>query len=91
MSRKPNRPLRPPLKKKSDAIEILDRDPRESRGGQRGEGAPRDEDAQPSRKDAHLNVDPRGPRTPRPPRPAGAQAPRRPRIEGDPVRHPEAH
>ena len=28
MSRKPNRPLRPPLKKKSDAIEILDRDPR---------------------------------------------------------------
>jgi 23S rRNA pseudouridine2605 synthase len=91
MSRKPNRPLRPPLKKKSDAIEILDRDLRESRGGQRGEGAPRDEDAQPSRKDAHLNVDPRGPRTPRPPRPAGAQAPRRPRIEGDPVRHPEAH
>ena len=91
MSRKPNRPLRPPLKKKSDAIEILDRDPRESRGGRRGEGAPRDEDAQPSRKDAHLNVDPRGPRTPRPPRPAGAQAPRRPRIEGDPVRHPEAH
>ncbi|HRO37005.1 23S rRNA pseudouridine(2605) synthase RluB [Thauera sp.] len=91
MSRKPNRPLRPPLKKKSDAIEILDRDPRESRGGQRGEGAPRDEDAQPSRKDAHLNVDPRGPRTPRPPRPAGAQAPRRPRIEGDPVRHPDAH
>jgi len=91
MSRKPNRPLRPPLKKKSDAIEILDRDPRESRGGQRGEGPPRDEDAQPSRKDAHLNVDPRGPRTPRPPRPAGAQAPRRPRIEGDPVRHPEAH
>lgn len=91
MSRKPNRPLRPPLKKKSDAIEILDRDLRESRGGQRGEGAPRDEDAQPSRKDAHLNVNPRGPRTPRPPRPAGAQAPRRPRIEGDPVRHPEAH
>ena len=91
MPRKPNRPLRPPLKKKSDAIEILDRDLRESRGGQRGEGAPRDEDAQPSRKDAHLNVDPRGPRTPRPPRPAGAQAPRRPRIEGDPVRHPEAH
>lgn len=91
MSRKPNRPLRPPLKKKSDAIEILDRDLRESRGGQRGEGAPRDEDAQPSRKDAHLNVDPRGPRTPRPPRPAGAQAPRRPRIEGDRVRHPEAH
>jgi 23S rRNA pseudouridine2605 synthase len=29
MSRKPNRPLRPPLKKKSDAIEILDRDPRD--------------------------------------------------------------
>ena len=91
MSRKPNRPLRPPLKKKSDAIEILDRDPRESRGGQRGEGAPRDEDAQPSRKDAHLNADPRGPRTPRPPRPAGAPASRRPRIEGDPARHPEAH
>ncbi|ENO82351.1 pseudouridine synthase, partial [Thauera aminoaromatica S2] len=61
MSRKPNRPLRPPLKKKSDAIEILDRDPRESRGA-------RDDDAQPGRKDAHLNADPRGPRTPRPPR-----------------------
>ena len=91
MSPKPNRPLRPPLKKKSDAIEILDRDPRESRGGRRGEGAPRDEDAQPSRKDAHLNVDPRGPRTPRPPRAGGAPAPRRPRIEGDPARHPEAH
>ena len=91
MSRKPNRPLRPPLKKKSDAIEILDRDPRESRGGQRGEAAPRDGDAQPSHKDAHLNADPRGPRTPRPPRAGGAPAPRRPRIEGDPARHPEAH
>ncbi|MDI3513405.1 MAG: rRNA synthase, partial [Rhodocyclaceae bacterium] len=77
MPRKPNRPLRPPLKKKSDAIEILDRDPRESRG-RRGEGAPRDEDAQPSRKDAHLSADPRGPRTPRAPRPGGAApAPRR--------------
>ena len=84
MSRKPNRPLRPPLKKKSDAIEILDRDPRESRGA-------RDDDAQPGRKDAHLNADPRGPRTPRPPRAGGAPAPRRPRIEGDPVRHPDAH
>ena len=85
MSRKPNRPLRPPLKKKSDAIEILDRDPRASRSGSR------DEDAQPSRKDAHLNADPRGPRAPRPPRAGGAPAPRRPRIEGDPVRHPDAH
>jgi len=77
--------LRPPLKKKSDAIEILDRDPRASRSGSR------DEDAQPSRKDAHLNADPRGPRAPRPPRAGGAPAPRRPRIEGDPVRHPDAH
>lgn len=85
MSRKPNRPLRPPLKKKSDAIEILDRDPRASHSGSR------DEDAQPSRKDAHLNADPRGPRAPRPPRAGGAPAPRRPRIEGDPVRHPDAH
>lgn len=85
MSRKPNRPLRPPLKKKSDAIEILDRDPRASHSGSR------DEDAQPSRKDAHLNADPRGPREPRPPRAGGAPAPRRPRIEGDPVRHPDAH
>jgi len=91
MPHKPNRPLRPPLKKKSDAIEILDRDPRESRS-RRGEGAPRDEDAQPSRKDAHLSADPRGPRTPRPQRAGGAApAPRRPRIEGDPARHPEAH
>ncbi len=90
MPRKPNRPLRPPLKKKSDAIEILDRDPRESRD-RRARGV-RDEDAQPSRKDAHLNADPRGPRTPRAARGAGgAPAPRRPRIEGDPARHPEAH
>ena len=51
MSRKPNRPLRPPLKKKSDAIEILDRDPRDTRD-RRTEGASRDEDAQPERKDA---------------------------------------
>jgi 23S rRNA pseudouridine2605 synthase len=91
MPRKPNRPLRPPLKKKSDAIEILDRDPRDTRD-RRTEGASRDEDAQPERKDAHLNADPRGPRTPRAPRAAGGPpAPRRPRIEGDPVRHPEAH
>lgn len=33
MPRKTNRPLRPPLKKKSDAIEILDRDPRAQREG----------------------------------------------------------
>ncbi|MCK6408913.1 23S rRNA pseudouridine(2605) synthase RluB [Thauera sp.] len=91
MPRKPNRPLRPPLKKKSDAIEILDRDPRDTRD-RRTEGASRDEDAQPERKDAHLNADPRGPRTPRAPRAGGvAPTPRRPRIEGDPVRHPEAH
>lgn len=91
MPRKPNRPLRPPLKKKSDAIEILDRDPRDTRD-RRAEGASRDEDAQPERKDAHLNADPRGPRTPRAPRAGGvAPAPRRPRIDGDPVRHPEAH
>lgn len=91
MPRKPNRPLRPPLKKKSDAIEILDRDPRDTRD-RRAEGASRDEDAQPERKDAHLNADPRGPRTPRAPRAGGvAPTPRRPRIEGDPVRHPEAH
>jgi 23S rRNA pseudouridine2605 synthase len=91
MPRKPNRPLRPPLKKKSDAIEILDRDPRDPRD-RRTEGASRDEDAQPERKDAHLNADPRGPRTPRAPRAGGvAPTPRRPRIEGDPVRHPEAH
>ncbi|HAG75904.1 MAG TPA: 23S rRNA pseudouridylate synthase B, partial [Thauera sp.] len=54
MSRKPNRPLRPPTKKKSDAIEILDRDPRADRR------AARDEEAQPSAPDAHLNADPRG-------------------------------
>ncbi|MFU2488360.1 23S rRNA pseudouridine(2605) synthase RluB [Thauera sp. WH-1] len=86
MSRKPNRPLRPPLKKKSDAIEILDRDPRAPR-----RGGHEDEDAQPRGKDAHLNADPRGPRTPRPPRAGGAPAPRGRRIEGDPARHPEAH
>ena len=70
MPPKPNRPLRPPLKKKSDAIEILDRDPRDTRE-RRGAGASRDEDGQPSRKDAHPDAEPRGPRTPRAPRGAG--------------------
>ena len=91
MPPKPNRPLRPPLKKKSDAIEILDRDPRDTRE-RRGAGASRDEDVQPSRKDAHPDAEPRGPRTPRAPRGAGAApapAPRRPRVEGDAARHPE--
>ncbi|HAF53994.1 MAG TPA: 23S rRNA pseudouridylate synthase B, partial [Thauera sp.] len=88
MPPRPNRPLRPPLKKKSDAIEILDRDPRDARN-RRGAGPVGDEDAQPSRKDAHLNADPRGPRAPR--TGGAAQGARRPRIEGDPARHPEAH
>ena len=56
MPPKPNRPLRPPLKKKSDAIEILDRDPRDTRE-RRGAGASRDEDGQPSRKDAHPDAE----------------------------------
>jgi 23S rRNA pseudouridine2605 synthase len=90
MPRKPNRPLRPPLKKKSDAIEILDRDPRDTRD-HRAEGGTRDEDVRPVRKDARPAADPRGPRTARAVRGAGAaSAPRRPRIEGDPARHPEA-
>ncbi|MDX9884785.1 23S rRNA pseudouridine(2605) synthase RluB [Thauera sp.] len=87
MPPKPNRPLRPPLKKKSDAIEILDRDPRERRGAD----ASREEDVQSSSKDAHLDLEARGPRTPRAPRGAGvAPAPRRPRVEGDAARHPDA-
>ena len=94
MPRKPNRPLRPPLKKKSDAIEILDRDPRETRA-RHGQGEPRDGDDEPGRKDANLNADPRGSRPSRPSRAPGAPAvgtaQRRSRIEGDPARHPEAH
>jgi 23S rRNA pseudouridine2605 synthase len=87
MPPKPNRPLRPPLKKKSDAIEILDRDTRDRRGA----GPARDDDPQPGRKGAHHDADARGPRKPRAPGAPGAGvAPRRQRIEGDPVRHPDA-
>lgn len=93
MPRKPNRPLRPPLKKKSDAIEILDRDPHAMRGRQ-GQGTSRDEDVQSSRKDTRFGADPRGARTPRPSRAPGAPgteaASRRPRAEGDALRHPES-
>lgn len=79
MSRKPNRPLRPPTKKKSDAIEILDRDPRADRR------AARDEEAQPSAPDAHLNADPRGARRARPESGRGSRRP------DDPARRPDAH
>ncbi len=90
MPPKPNRPLRPPLKKKSEAIEILDRDPRDTRD-RRGEGASRDEDVQPVRKDARFGADARGLRRPSPPGAPGAgPAPRRLRGEGDPARQPDA-
>lgn len=90
MPPKPNRPLRPPLKKKSDAIEILDRDPRDTRD-RRAQGAARDEDAQPGRKDGRADADPRGARKPRPAEaPVAGTASRRRRIDGDPARHPEA-
>ena len=89
MPPKPNRPLRPPLKKKSDAIEILDRDPRDTRD-RRAAGAVRDGDARPDRKDAQPDADPRAPRAPRAARGAGdAPAPRRPRGEGAAARQPD--
>ena len=55
MSRKTNRPLRPPLKKKSEAIEVLDRDPRAPRTDRQEGHAARDtgewsEDGVPSRR-----------------------------------------
>ncbi len=87
MSRKTNRPLRPPLKKKSDAVEILDRDPRSGRAAHR-ESPAHDDDAQPRHKDAHLNADPRGPRTPRPGAAAGREAGR---SQDDPARRPDAY
>ncbi len=78
--RKSKGPLRPPLKKKSDAIEILDR-PEQARRPRRGD-AQADEDAQPRSPDAHLNADPRGPRAPRAGRPGGG---------GNPATRPDAH
>ncbi|MCK2087960.1 pseudouridine synthase [Thauera aromatica] len=87
MSRKTNRPLRPPLKKKSDAVEILDRDPRPGRAAHRESPAHVDDDAQPRHKGAHLNADPRGSRAPRP----GAAGREAGRSRDDPARRPDAY
>lgn len=80
MPRKPNSPFRPP-QKKSEAIEILDRPARSSRGER---GGARDDDAQPQDPNAHLNADPRGPRASR-----GGRGGSRP--AGDPARRADAH
>lgn len=80
MSRKPNRPLRPPLKKKSDAIEILDRDPR----ARPAEGGPQGPGGQPRRKEARLDADPQGARPAQPSRARGAASvPQGGRSEGE--------
>ncbi|ATE59582.1 23S rRNA pseudouridine(2605) synthase RluB [Thauera sinica] len=84
--RKSNRPLRPPLKKKPEAIEILDRSDGPRRGGGAGDRGQRDEDAQPRGRDAHLNADPRGPRAPR-----GARKGGEPREDGNAESRPDAH
>ncbi len=84
--RKSNRPLRPPLKKKPEAVEILDRREEPQRGRAGAGRAARDEDAQPRGRDAHLNADPRGPRTPHAGRGGG-----RSRTEGEGALRPDAH
>lgn len=84
--RKSNRPLRPPLKKKPEAVEILDRREEPQRGRAGGGRAARDEDAQPRGRDAHLNADPRGPRAPHAGRGGG-----RSRTEGEGALRSDAH
>lgn len=84
--RKSNRPLRPPLKKKPEAVEILDRREEPQRGRAGGGRAARDEDAQPRGRDAHLNADPRGPRAPHAGRGGG-----RSRTEGEGALRADAH
>ncbi|TAH41268.1 MAG: pseudouridine synthase [Betaproteobacteria bacterium] len=84
--RKSNRPLRPPLKKKSDAVEILDRRDQRPRGRSADEQGARDEDAQPRRRDAHLNADPGAPRAPR-----GGRQGRAARDDGNAGLQSDAH
>lgn len=81
--RKSKRPLRPPLKKKSEAVEILDRRDEPQRGRAGGGRAARDEDAQPRGRDAHLNADPRAPR--------GGRAGGRSRTASEGALSPDAH